>query len=199
MVDRYIGSAGALVTLDGSAFRATVHVAQVEGKACCVGIDLRSVEVHLDRDEQGNLQRQWAEPLPGQEGWPEVNTRVWRALQVGEVVKKALQGIGGMTLVLQPDTSALLAATQAYRARQERPGSGRPARYQDPELLAAVARAHGSHGRGDRLDAVRVAMEDHPAFRRGATLDQAKKAVRAARDAGLIAPTARANARKAQA
>lgn len=44
-----------------------------------------------------------------------------------------------------------------------------------------------------------AAMEDHPAFRRGATLDQAKKAVRAARDAGLIAPTARANARKAQA
>jgi hypothetical protein len=163
------------VEVDGAVYDVTVHVATHDGTPVCVGVDVRG---YKDPDN------------PPADGWPEVNTRVLKALRLPDLVAQVWQ--------LQLEASAAgptLARGKAFGSwigpAAEAPRRGRR-RLLNADGLVVVADAYQSTTR-NRVDAVIEALTAHLGYETGpeATRDQANKAIRAARDAGLLPPSNR--------
>jgi len=157
------------VEIDGANYLVAVHVTAHDGTPVCVGLDIRAF------DDPSS---------PPADGWPEVNTRVLKAIRLPDLVAKAWQGQGEAA-------AAAWMIARGLGGWPEPPRRGRR-RLLDADGLVVVARAYQSTTH-NRVDAVIEALTAHLGYETGpeATRDQANKAIRAARDAGLLPPSNR--------
>ncbi|MFT3831896.1 MAG: hypothetical protein QM711_01040 [Micropruina sp.] len=207
MSDHYISRTPVPVTLDGRHYRATVHLASADGVLRCVGIDLRSVEVH-ETYADGKLVEQYAKPYGRPQslgepdtstlGWNEVNSRVWRELPVGKVVAEAIEATGD--LVRHFELPVNLPSVEDAQGRTK-PG---PAAKLSRDTLRRVAAAYSKAPPRERTTAVRQLLERERLAalralresgqepderdRKPVTDNRARKAVAAARTAKLLPP-----------
>lgn len=150
--------------IDGAHYVVTIHLATHDGVPQCVGVDLHAVGLPVSE-----------RPTDG--GWAEVNTTTLKHLGLPELVARAWRIMGDVRRA-----APALAAT--------RPRPGRPPLVKGDQLLR-VAEAFNSATRGKGA-AVEQALRDLGVEGNGhdgdITRDQANRAIRAARRAGLLPP-----------
>ncbi|MFT4109903.1 hypothetical protein [Propionicimonas sp.] len=172
---RYIGRHARPETIDGQEYEVAVHLATVDGAPVCVGVDVRATQLPLAGDPPPAL------------GWAEVNTRVLKRLPLPQLVERAWRDHREITRA-----AASLAKGESFGVWRgpAQPAPSVPRRGRRPLLdtdgLVVVATAYLSTTRG-RVAAVQGALAAHLG-ETGATRDQANKAIKAARDAGLLPP-----------
>lgn len=178
----------------------TAHWAAVDGRAVCVGLDLRSFTLKADPAPV----RLVAKPVHAREGWQEVTTPAVRAVPIARMVELARQQAEVMradapallaALGLSPDGPALQAAedqVDAFAPPERRRG---PAPLlTDDQLRTIVAPAYRRGGRKP-IPEVQRALLQSGVLRPPVTHEQARKAVARARKLpGLIPPYRRASA-----
>lgn len=191
--DGYLAFSTQQVEIDGHPFTARVHWAQVNGSARVVGLDLRTYWAEGENRMLRDLYD--AEPPVSLEdpGWGEVGTRTLRGLAVGSVIQQSRQE-------LQDDPRWRLVPAPIRHAAQEMLSSeprGRPGpQHVVPEtILAEVVVPAYLRGGRHTTRAVQQALGaagygDHGPDS-NASPDRAKKAVRRARNLGLIPPAER--------
>lgn len=197
---RYIGSCPAEIEILGSRFFVDVHFARVGDRFLCVGLDVRSfydANNHpLDDDKYHPFRdrvRSTGSSLdirPINEDWVEVTSPVIRGLRPGEIieaVQAAMRDLLREMLIkrdLDPDEvvgEALPSKSPAQRGRRRV--------LSDVTLRDVVAPAYLTGGRKPVL-AVRQALADAGEYGGLVTIDNARKAVSAARRFGYIPPAA---------
>jgi hypothetical protein len=185
----YCGSADTTVVINGSTFWVGVHMALVDGRFRCVGIDVRSFVEDL-----GDSPRRGVKRLTN-DGWVAITSPVIRSLRVAEVIERAQRPMRDLLL------ETVDALTEAHgRPADEPPGQlvdhvlGRdkprrgPRPQLDDEALRDVVAAAYRLALNRPVQAVRLALEESGALRRPVTIDQARKAVATARAKGFIPP-----------
>lgn len=191
--DGYLAFSTAPVEIDGHPFTARVHWAQVNGSARVVGVDLRTYWV--DGEDHALRDLYDAQPPVSLEapGWGEVGARTVRGLAVGSVIQQSRQ-------TLQDDPRWESVPDPIRQAAQDvlsvqpprRPG---PQHVVPEAVLAEVVAPAYLRGGRHTTRAVQEALGAAGYGDKGpgslASPDRAKKAVRRARDLGLIAPAER--------
>jgi hypothetical protein len=179
--DHYLGRIGETYLLADRPFSVTTHWASVNGKAVCVGIDVRSFT-----SKRGDGSD--AKPVDGT--WSEVTSPVVRALPVATAVEQGRRDMLGLSWYLEwseditaAQRQAAEAVTAAAAAKPQRGKPGPKPRVTDDILREVVAPAYRGGGRR-AAQRVREALEQH----RGelVTIDQASKAVAKARRRGFL-------------
>jgi hypothetical protein len=196
--DQYFACLPTTVEIGGAKFRVGVHLAMVRERLTCVGLDVRSFE-ELPSTSGARTRR----PLNPE--WVEVTSPVMRALRTSEVIEAAkvpLRGhidrtLDGISKLSGPFPK--MTATQLIRGALEGP---EPKRKRGPrpllsdgtlrEVVAATYRIGGRRP----VVAVREALETSGALKPPVTIDQARKAVAAARAKGFIPPADRGRPRQ---
>lgn len=211
--DEYLGAADVPVapeeTLDGAPFMARVHFGLIEGRAQCVGLEVRAfVAEELDTEYEGETSAV-IHPLPG---WQPLTSRRLRALKLDSLIEKArpllLRQLNETADHLRASgkdwfDSMALAATEgrssALGGRVQPPRRGRPTLLSHQDLAEIVARTYNEHlntGGRKPVQAVQAALQDSASLPGNGpdgsvTDNQARAAVRRARAAGLLAPVTR--------
>jgi hypothetical protein len=165
--------------IHGKSHYVGVHLALVDDRLVCVGIDLRAV----------NLGELAGQPIDlGNDEWPEITTSVLRGLPLGEVVDRALaehRRVIEKTTRLKPD--AAVAGGPPPRATVRSVPRGPLPLLDDTALATIVAPAYRMGGRRP-VQAVQEALMNSDALPSPVTIDQARRAVVRARARGLIPP-----------
>jgi len=164
----------------------TAHWAAVDGRAVCVGLDLRSFTLKADPAPEHLV----AKPVNAREGWQEVTTPAVRAVPIARMVELARQQAEVMradapallaALGLSPDGPALqVAEDQVDAFAPPQPRRGPPRMLTDDQLRTIVAPAYRRGGRKP-IPEVQKALLQSGALRPPVTHEQARKAVARAR------------------
>lgn len=182
------GRVALVETIDGQAYTVGVHLATRGGVPVCVGVDVRAA----DLPESPGQGPEGAPAL----GWAEVNTRVLKRLPLPQLVEWAWRQHQQLARA-----GEAFARGERYYAEWQGPAPAAPRRGRRPLLdadgLIAVATAYLSTTRG-RVAAVQAAMDSMGVLggANGVTRDQANKAIKTARDAGLLPPSSRGKGTK---
>ncbi|WP_448617246.1 hypothetical protein [Geodermatophilus sp. URMC 65] len=157
-----------------------VHLAHVNDKLTCVGLDIRSLNLG---------DSMLAIPFDlGNSTWEEVSTPILRGLHLRDVLDDALEQYRELVegansrareLIGEPDDAPPTSASPGRR--------GRPPQLSDEALERVVAAAYRMGGRRP-VQAVQEALEGNGALPSPVTIDQARKAVLRARARGFIPP-----------
>lgn len=179
--DFYVGPVQVRTQAGGQPLSVDVHLAQVRGRMVCVGLDVRSFEA----GEEGST----GQPLDGD--WRPITSPVMRALPTATVIEQALGQVrdefgfvfGHLDRDKYPE---LLAQVEGYFTPPARRRGPKPVI--DDELLRdVVAPAYRMGGRRP-VQAVKTALEAAGVHKGRVSIDQARKAVVAARSRGFIPP-----------
>lgn len=211
--DRYYGAVPTEVVIDGEVFWVNVHLAQVDGRYVCVGLDLRSFYeqtpgaselIGRPLDEQRaeavirNLKAQRsggeakAVMVPTNETFVEITSPIVRALRTSEVIETAQAPIRDLLRRVAEgfaqDPSLRPAADIIMRPWQQEPPKRGPRPLLDDQALRHVVAATYRVTPKRPVQAVRQALEASGLLGQRVTIDQARKAVAAARARGFIPP-----------
>jgi hypothetical protein len=164
----------------GTRFYVGVHLAQVNDRLTCVGLDVRALNLG---DSMLTL------PFDlGNSTWEEVSTPVLRGLPLRDVLDDALEQYRELV------EGANSRAHELFGERDVSPQSsggsrrrGRPPQLSDEALERVVAAAYRMGGHRP-VQAVQEALEGTGALPSPVTIDQARKAVLRARARGFIPP-----------
>jgi hypothetical protein len=216
----YFGALPTTVEINGQEFWVNVHLAEVDGRFVCVGIDLRSFweadpeqlaktgqpsaptgNVMIDTAIRGlQTPPEAREPkrvvLPMNDQFVEITSPVVRGLRTSEVIEAAqapLRDVLGRLaegLASRPDFEAMPAHVGRLFGPPPAARRGPRPQLDDATLRDVVAGTY--HLTAKRpVQAVRAALEESGALRPPVTIDQARKAVATARARGFIAPAKR--------
>jgi hypothetical protein len=230
-LDKYLGPVPTVVELNGSEFWVNVHLAEVDGRYICVGIDLRSFEeIELDdlarigassttsfttsgeRLIHAAIRRFEAPPAPGKnkpvvipmnDRFVEVTSPVVRALRTSEVIETAQAPIRDLLLKLADSLQTTPASglgegvpqllseslEEPWKPMEQKKRGPRPL-LDDTALRDIVAVTYRVTAKRP-VQAVRVALEESGVLGSRVTIDQARKAVAAARAKSFIPPATR--------
>jgi hypothetical protein len=224
--DSYFGQVPTEVEIDGKVFWVNVHLAEVDGRFICVGLDLRSFyEQDLstlgrasqpsetgDRLIDATIRALEAPPTPDKpkpvmvptnDRFVEVTSPIVRGLRTSEVIEAAQAPIRDLLLrvtrrmatapelALSPEQAdKTREVTEQFWAAPERPRRGPRPQLDDAVLQDVVAATYRVTAKRP-VQAVRVALEESRALRPPVTIDQARKAVAAARARGFLPPAKR--------
>lgn len=202
MVDReegYIGMVGEDVVLVGHLFNVRIHLANFDGTARCVGVDLRAFKSAAESTTDLTDAQPFTDallPIHGDvsTGWAEIDTKVYRALRLAEIVESARRWSRDLAFWVRsggqpgravayfvenpPHTHPEATALERALGDRDGPKRGAPTRY-TADVLSRVVEPAWVSGHPGRVEAVRQALEAH--FGERTTLDQAKKAIAKAR------------------
>jgi len=180
------------VSIGGRDFAADVHLALLQGRLACVGIDLRSfLEV---TDANGQVDR-----ILMNDDWVEITSPVVRGLKTSAVVDQALRRLKDTANVLKAIAGDSLSPLEQLKytvvgsgalVRPDTPRRRGPRPQLDDDVLASVVVPAYRVGGHAPTRAVREALESSGVLKAPVTIDQARKAVAAARKKGLIPPYA---------
>ena len=224
---RYLGPAATEVEIDGKVFWVHVHLADVDGRLVCVGIDLRSfyeVDPELsarvdalhnptgDRftdslitQLESSPETRPAKPLvrPTNDTFVEITSPIVRGLRTSEVIETAVAPMRDLlrrlakSLQSEPGFEAVGSIVESRLEDGPPPGKRRgPQPLLDDAALRDVVAAAYRVATKRPVQAVRQALEESNALRPPVTIDQARKAVAAARARGFIPPAKRPQAHK---
>lgn len=214
--DRYYGAVPTEVVIEGKVFWVNVHLAQVDGRFVCVGLDLRSFyeptpgvaeiagEAPSAQRTQAVIRHLRAQRsdgeaptvvVPTNDTFVEITSPIVRALRTSEVIETAQAPIRELlrqvadTFVremgLQGAADVILGPWQ-----REVPKRG-PRPLLDEQALRDVVAATYRVSPKRPVQAVREALESSGLLGSRVTIDQARKAVMAARARGFIPPAKR--------
>jgi hypothetical protein len=178
--------------IGGMTYWVNVHVALVpdEGRFVCVGLDVRS---YWKRD-QGAESVPFSEVETTNEGWAEITSPVMRGLQTAAVVDRALGQVRELASWIRetgthlPEQKAALdALLDGGLVEAEPRRRGPKPLLDDAALRAVVVPAYRTGGRRP-VQAVRAALLESGLLGGHVSIDQARKAVAAARARGFIPP-----------
>lgn len=179
--DQYAGRTSDTLEIGGEPFQVTVHWAVVGGQRRCVGMDVRG----FTSRQAAKADLSDARPLPGG-SWGKVTSPVIRAVPVGAVVEQAQRDAKALAQAV-----AAMPLPQRQAVEQRPPGRpGRAPRWSREVLAQVVAPAYlaaASKPSMAVLEAL-LAYVGPPAANAdpAVTADMARKAVQAARKAGLL-------------
>jgi hypothetical protein len=182
------------VSIGGHDFAVNVHLALVRGRLACVGIDLRSFLEDADASEG---QAQQARLILMNEDWVEITSPVVRGLKTSAVVEKALRQLQDTANVQKAIAGASMSPLEQLKyavigsgalVRPDAPRRRGPRPQLDDEVLARVVVPAYRLGGHAPTRAAREALEASGVLKPPVTIDQARKAVAAARKKGLIPP-----------
>jgi hypothetical protein len=160
-------------------FYVGVHLALVDERLICVGVDLRAVNF-------GGLAGQ-AMDL-GNGDWAEITTSILRGLPLGEVVERALAEHRLVIEGTPESTQAPRVTAAGSSAPAARPAARGPRPLLDDVALSdIVGRAYRLGGRRP-VQAVQEALERADVLPGPVTIDQARRAVVRARARGFLQP-----------
>jgi hypothetical protein len=198
---QYLMAVPTQVSIGGHDFAVEVHIAFVRGRFACVGIDLRSFSI-----EEGSEEAQKkSQILLVNEDWVEITSPVIRGLQTSAVIQKALREwqdtanlkleTAGRSMPPLEWVKYTVIGSGALN-RPENPQRRGPHPQLDDDVLASVvAPAYGVGGHAP-TQAVREALQTSGVLKPPVTIDQARKAVAAARKKGFIPPYAHGGKRR---
>lgn len=192
----YFACLPTMVEIAGATFRVGVHLAMVRERLTCVGLDVRSFE-EAPSEGGGRARR------PLNRDWVEVTSPVMRALRTSEVIEAAQAPLRGhITRTLDalsnlpplprplPKTTATEFLGRALEGLKPGRKRGPQPLLSDDTLRDVVAATYRIGGRRPVV-AVRAALEASGALKPPVTIDQARKAVAAARAKDFIPPAER--------
>lgn len=179
--DFYNGPVRVSTDVGGEPLVVDVHLATVNGRVVCVGLDVRTFEL----DEASER----AMPLGG--AWRPVTSPLMRGLPTATVIESALSQVrGDFDFVLghldkakYPD---LVSQVEGWFVSGQKRRGPRPA-ITDEVLRDVVAPTYRVGGRRP-VQAVKEALEAAGVHKGRVSIDQARKAVAAARTKGFIPP-----------
>ena len=172
--DQYAGRTPEVLEIDGEPFAVTVHWAVVGGQRRCVGLDVRA----FTSRNAAKADLTDARPLPGG-SWGKVTSPVIRAVPVGAVVEQAQRD----AIALQQAVAAMPLPQQQAIEQRPQGRAGRPPTWSREVLAQVVVPAYRTAASKPSI-AVQEALTQHADYQ--VTADQARKAVQAARKAGLL-------------
>jgi hypothetical protein len=176
-------------------FEVWLTFGSIDGRTRCVGVEIRSYE-RIDH-ERGVI-----EPFESRDGLAEISAAMWRSIPIGELIERGIAGSRAQNKMLADITRNTGvdpvhgnrtgdAAVRRYESligddvAPDRPRRG-PQRVLSPdELATVVAPAYLAAGRKPVV-AVRDALTKYK--RQTISMDQARKAVVRAREAGVLPP-----------
>lgn len=190
--DRYLGARPTEVEISGRNFAVNVHLAWLKGRLTCVGLDVRSFREDISGDE--------TRMEPTNDTWVEVNSPVMRALRTSEVIDAAQEPfrelVTRFTATFGPPTEGTSLANFAESLSPAPRAKRGPRPQLDDEALRDVVAATYRVSVRRPVQAVREALETSGLLRPPVTIDQARKAVAAARARGFIPPAERGSKRQ---
>jgi hypothetical protein len=177
-------------------FYVCVMLAFIENRVRCVGVEVRSYE----RTDNGAMK-----PLVHRDGFTEIGSALWRSIPIGDLIERSIAHHRKANKVLaemarSSDTFPRVALpavvpqdretlARIYESRigdePEKPRRGPERLLSIEDLATVVAPAYLTGGRKPVV-AVRDALSKHK--RQPISMDQARKAVVRAREAGVLAP-----------
>lgn len=179
-----------------------LHVGMVEGSLACIGVDVRSFT-----ELEGEF---GVKPLSGRGAFSAIRSPAWRSLPIGGLAERAIEQVQEAYARMARETRAGMYDRFGYNraelaARHDQiAGSSSPSKRRGPKpslseetLRTVVALAYGSGGRKPVVAVQRALQEiGHlgPWDRGTVTIDQARKAVQAARKIGAIPPVGKQGA-----
>jgi len=198
---QYLMAVPTQVSIGGHDFAVEVHFAFVRGRLACVGIDLRSFFIEEGSEE---AQRK-PQMLLMNEDWVEITSPVVRGLQTSAVIQKALREWEDEANLKLETAEGPMPPLEWVKYtvigsgaldRPENPQRRGPHPQLDDKVLASVvAPAYGIGGHAP-TQAVRKALQTSGVLKPPVTIDQARKAVAAARKKGFIPPYAHGGKRR---
>ncbi|WP_147251479.1 hypothetical protein [Blastococcus sp. TBT05-19] len=179
-----------------------VHLALVNERVTCVGFDVRSFIPKVY--EAGSAVAGWAhEMYPTNDNYVEITSPLIRGLKVAQIIERALTMMKSKDawderfLVAKAPTTVDLSSFDLqsvvdgfFTPADAGPRRGPKPQLDDEALRTVVAAAYRTGGRRP-VQAVQAALEESGVLRPPVTIDQARKAVAAARARGFIPPAKR--------
>jgi hypothetical protein len=177
-------------------FEVWLTFGSIDGRTRCVGIEIRSYD-RIDHE------RRVIEPFEGRDGLAEIGAALWRSIPIGELIERGITGSRASYKILADITRN----TGADPVRGDRTGDAAVRHYESligddgeltrprhgprrqlslDDLANVVAPAYLTAPGRKPVVAVRDALSKHK--REPVTMDQARKAVMRAREAGLLPP-----------
>lgn len=188
------------VEIGGSKFWVGVHMAHIQGRFCCVGLDVRSFREERQAGEQTDGGGQSPRQVLMNDDWAEITSPVMRALRTSEVIEAAQEPLRQAVLKISESFVRKWGPSPSGRTPEE-VASGRydpqPVRRRGPrpllsdQVLREVVAPTYLLSAHKPVQAVRVALEESEVLGSRVTIDQARKAVAAARARGFIPPARR--------
>src|SRR4051794_29267587 len=183
---QYLMAVPTQVSIGGHDFAVEVHFAFVRGRLACVGIDLRSF-FSKESPEQAKRKPQM---LLMNEDWVEITSPVVRGLQTSAVIQKALRKWQDAANLKLETAEGPMSPKEWVKYtvigsgalnRPENPRRRGPHPQLDDDVLEKVVAV--AYGAADHAptQAVREALETSGLLKPPVTIDQARKAVAAAR------------------
>jgi len=198
---QYLMAVPTKVSIGGHDFAVEVHFAFVRRRFACVGLDLRSFFIAKGSEQP---QRKPQMRLTN-EDWVEITSPVVRGLQTSAVIQKALRKWENEANLKLETAEGPMPPLEWVKYtvigsgaldRPEKPQRRGPHPQLDDDVLASVvAPAYGIGGHAP-TQAVREALQTSGVLKPPVTIDQARKAVAAARKKGFIPPYAHGGKRR---
>jgi hypothetical protein len=169
-----------------------VVLAGIENRTRCVGIEVRSYDRTGDEHEK-------IKPFEHRDGFAEISSALWRSIPIGDLIERSIAFRKNHYKVLAeaarqgdlihrgPDdeTAARAYESLADDGEPDRPRRGPQRQLSLDDLTRVVAPAYLTGGRKPVV-AVQKALSKHK--RQTITMEQARKAVVRAREAGVLPP-----------
>jgi len=190
--NQYLGSFPTMTEINGSQFVVQVHMAMSNGRMMCVGIDVRAFA-----EDRSTPRRSIQSELPNGE-WVSIGSPVLRGLRVAEAITAAQEPLRQtfrevIDLLSEvhgpPKTGTPEEVLERFLGHE--PSRRGPKPQLSDEVLREVVAATYQMAVARPVQAVRAALEQSGSLRAPVTIDQARKAVAAARSRGFIPPVTR--------
>jgi hypothetical protein len=170
-------------------FAVQILLGNINGRIRCIGVELRSYE-SIDPTESVWM---GIKPFDHRDGFTEINSALWRSIPIGDLIERAIANQkGDYTLIAEwhrnqgEEVAASVYESLAAEAEvPDRPQRGPKRLLSLDDLTQVVKPAYLTGGRRPVV-AVRDAMSKHRG--QSVTMDQARKAVVRAREAGILPP-----------
>jgi hypothetical protein len=170
-------------------FQVRVTLASIDGRTRCVGVEIRSYE--KTDTEHGVI-----EPFEHRDGFTEIGSALWRSIPIGDLIERAIaekkaefKRLAEWARGLRQDHINQEAIAREIESlideEPDRPRRGPQRLLSLDDLATVVAPAYLTGGRKPVVT-VRDALSKHKG--EPVTMDQARKAVVRARDAGVLPP-----------